>query len=37
MTTAKNEFLIGLLLKNCYSVGELKLWLRGDLMGEGAI
>ena len=26
MTTAKNEVLIGLLLKNCYSVGAMNLW-----------
>ena len=37
MTTAKNEFFIWLLLKNCYSVGALKLWLWGDLLGEGAV
>ena len=26
MTTAKSEVLIGLLLKNCYSVGAMYLW-----------
>ena len=26
MTTAKSEVLLGLLLKNCYSVGEMNLW-----------
>ena len=26
MTAAKSEVLIGLLLKNCYSVGAMNLW-----------
>ena len=26
MTKAKNEVLIGLLLKNCYSVGAMDIW-----------
>ena len=33
MTTAKNEVLIGLLLKNCYSVGAMNRWC-GESTGE---
>ena len=32
MTTAKNKFFIGILLENCYLVGEINFWLGGNLM-----
>ena len=31
MTTAKNKVFIGLLLENCYLVGEINFWLGGGL------
>ena len=29
MTTGKNEVFIGLLLENCYLVGQMNFWWRG--------
>ena len=34
MTTAKSEVLIGLLLKNCYSVGAMNLWWEESTRGN---
>ena len=30
MTTVKNKVFIGLLLENCYLVGEMNFWWGGD-------
>ena len=30
MTTAENKLFIGILLENCYLVGEINFWLGGE-------